>query len=75
MKIEIKVITNASKNIIKEEDNVFKVYVTAQREKGKANKQVIKLLAKHYDISKSSLEIIKGEKSNKKIVLVKNNIK
>ena len=75
MKIEIKVITNASKNIIKEEDNVFKVYVTAQREKGKANKQVIKLLAKHLDVNKSNLEIIKGEKSNKKIVLVKNNIK
>ena len=35
MKIEIKVITNASKNIIKEEDNVFKVYVTAQRERAK----------------------------------------
>ncbi len=75
MKIEIKVITNASKNIIKEEDNVFKVYVTAQREKGKANKQVIKLLAEYFDVNKSSLEIIKGEKSNKKIVLVKNNIK
>ena len=75
MKIEIKVITNASKNIIKEEDNVFKVYVTAQREKGKANKQVIKLLAKHLDVNKLNLEIIKGEKSNKKIILVKNNIR
>ena len=75
MKIEIKVITNASKDIIKEEDNVFKIYVTAQPEKGKANKQVIKLLAKHLDVNKLNLEIIKGEKSNKKIILVKNNIR
>ena len=75
MEIEIKVIANASKNAVKEEADVFKVYVTAQREKGKANKQVVKLLAQHFNVSKSTVEIIKGEKSNRKVVIVKDNIR
>jgi uncharacterized protein (TIGR00251 family) len=70
MEIEIKVISNASKNTIKKEENLLKVYVTAQREKGKANRMVIKLLADYFKISKSAVKIIRGEKSNKKTVLV-----
>ena len=72
MRIEIKVISNASKSAVKKDADVLKVYVTAQREKGKANKQVIKLLAQHFKVSKSSVEIVKGESSSKKVVLIAN---
>ena len=41
---------------------------TATPEKGKANKQVILLLAKFYKISKNQLEIASGLKSKNKII-------
>ncbi len=72
MKIEVKVIANASKNTVKKEADILKIYVTAQREKGKANKQVIKLLAQYFAVNKSSIEIIKGERSGKKTILIEN---
>ncbi len=72
MEIEIKVIANASKSAVKKEAGILKLYVTAQREKGKANKQVIKLLAQYFAVNKSSIEIIKGERSSKKTILIEN---
>ena len=72
MKIEVKVIANASKNTVKKEADILKIYVTARREKGKANKQVIKLLAQYFAVNKSSIEIIKGERSGKKTILIEN---
>jgi hypothetical protein len=75
MEIKIKVIANASKNLVKKEADIFKVYVTTQREKGKANKQVIKLLSQYFNVGKTDLEIVKGEKNNKKIISIKKNFK
>lgn len=66
MQLEIKVIPGASKNMIKEEDGIIKVYLTVPPVDGKANQALIKFLAKHYDVSKSSIEIIRGEKSRHK---------
>lgn len=71
MNIRIKVIANASKDRVKNEGDILKVYVTAQREKGKANKRLIDTLAKHFKISKSDIEIVSGEKSNKKNIYFK----
>ena len=71
MERTVKVIANASKDRVKDGDGFLKVYVTAQREKGKANKQVIKLLARHFKVGKGNLEIIKGEKSGKKVIFIK----
>ncbi len=42
-------------------DDYLKVSVTTVPEKGKANKAMIALLAKHYKIPKSSITITKGE--------------
>lgn len=61
MILNIKTIPNAKKNKIIEEDGVIKIYITAQPEKGKANKALIKFLAKYYNIPKSSIKINKGE--------------
>ena len=43
---------------------------TATTEKGKANKQVILLLAKFYKISKNQLKIVRGLKSKNKIIKI-----
>lgn len=66
MLIDIKVITNAKKNSIKEESGVTKVYITALPVKGRANKALIKFLSEHFRVKKSDIRIIRGEKSNRK---------
>ena len=67
--IEVKVKINASKNEVKLVGNK-KLFVktTATPEMGKANKQVILLLAKFYKISKNQLEIARGIKSKNKVI-------
>ena len=71
MIIEAKVITSAKHNLIKEiGKKKYKVYLTCIPEKGKANQSLIKLLAGHFEISKSSLNIIKGEFSSRKVIKV-----
>jgi len=48
----------------------LRVYVTTAPENGKANREVLKLLAKHFGVPPSSLEIIRGETGRDKIVQV-----
>lgn len=47
---------------------LYKVYVTAAPEDGKANEAVIKLLAQTLGVPKSSLSIIRGLTSREKII-------
>lgn len=69
--IALRISPNASKNeIIKTEDGI-KVKITAQPIDGKANKALIEYLSKQFKIPKSLFEIIKGETSKDKIVLIK----
>lgn len=70
MRLEIKVIPGASKNMLKEEAGGIKVYLTAPPVEGKANQALIKFLSEHYQVRKSAIEIIKGEKSRKKSVII-----
>ncbi len=60
-----------NKNGNDENDLPFlKIYLTAVPVQGKANKELIKLLAEKLGVSKSRIEIIKGEKSKEKVVKV-----
>ncbi len=54
-----------------EQDGALKVCVTQAPEKGKANKALIALLAKGLSLRKSQLELIAGETSSQKRVLVR----
>lgn len=68
----IKISPNASKNeIIKNDDGGYKLKITAQPIEGKANKAVIEYLSKTFKIPKTSCEIIKGETSKEKTILIK----
>ena len=76
MKIEIKVIPGAKKNAVKHEqdmwaDDTWKVYVSAPAVDGKANKTLIDLLARHFGVRKSQIEITKGLKSRYKTITIK----
>lgn len=47
---------------------ILKVSVTAVPEKGKANKALIELLAKEWEIPKTAIKIVKGETDRLKIL-------
>lgn len=73
MDLKLRVTPNASANKITTETDeqgatTYRVYVTVPPEDGKANVAVIKLLAKHLGVAKSSLTIIRGETGRDKII-------
>lgn len=69
--ITLKISPNASKNEIIKSEEGLKVKITAQPIDGKANKALIEYLSKQLKIPKSSIEILKGETSKEKTVLIK----
>ena len=69
MRIYIKVITKSSqRRVEKMDDETYKVWVTVAPEKGKANQEVIKLLAKYFRVAKSQVEILSGKTAKIKLV-------
>ncbi len=52
------------------EDRNFDIGIKARPVEGKANAYLIKMLSKLLKVSKSSIEIVKGEKSRRKVVLI-----
>ncbi|MEE9374844.1 MAG: DUF167 domain-containing protein [Rhizobiaceae bacterium] len=48
----------------------YRIYVTAAPDDGKANKAILKLLAKELGVPKSNLSIIIGKKTRDKTILL-----
>lgn len=71
--VKLKISPNASKNEIIKTDDGVKVKITAQPVDGKANKCLIEFLSKNFKIPKSSIEILRGETSKEKTLLIKIN--
>ena len=71
--IKVKIVPNSSKNDIILEDEFVKVKVTAQPIENKANKSLIEFLSKKFKIPKTNIEILKGETSKEKTLLLKTN--
>jgi uncharacterized protein (TIGR00251 family) len=71
MKLRIKIIPQAQHNkIVGWQNNTLKIKINASPKKGKANKELIKFLTKEWNISKSEIVILKGEKSRTKILQI-----
>ena len=69
MKIAVNVVPNAKQaEVLEESENNFRVKVDAPPKEGKANKRLIEILAQYFDVAKSKIKIVKGEKSRQKIV-------
>jgi len=68
--LNIRVIPKSSRNLIKEENNSFKVYLTRPAHSGLANKQLIELLAEHLNLKKYQIKIIQGGKSRDKVIKI-----
>lgn len=68
-KILVHTIPNSRSNEVKEiADNIIKVKVSAPPIDGRANKELLKVLSKHYKIHKNEITIIKGIASDKKVI-------
>ena len=78
--VYVKITPNASRDIIdgifidEKQKKYLKVKVTTPPEDGKANKAVIKLLAKTFNIPLSCLSLIKGQTSRLKTIRVNKDI-
>ena len=73
MKINIKVIPRSSESKVVGNmfDGTLKIKLTTPPVDGEANAEMIKLLAKHFKVSKSSIEILKGKTSKNKVIEIK----
>lgn len=66
-----KVVPNSHQNkIVGWQGKELKIRVAAPPQKGKANKELIKFLAKELNIANNDIEIIKGLTSSRKKILI-----
>ena len=68
--IKVKIVPNSSRNEIILEEEFIKVKVTAQPIENKANKALIEFLSKQFKLPKTSIQIIKGETSKDKTIIL-----
>jgi uncharacterized protein YggU (UPF0235/DUF167 family) len=70
VKINCKIITNSSqeKIIYLEDQNLYRIYVHVSPTDGKANKQIIELLADYFMVPKYKITIISGHTTTLKII-------
>ncbi|MEK9148435.1 MAG: DUF167 domain-containing protein [Candidatus Desantisbacteria bacterium] len=69
MKVKVKVKPGAKKDEV-EEGEVFVVKTREKPEQGRANKGVIKLLAKHFNVPQANISILSGGKQRDKLIEV-----
>ena len=68
--IEVKVTAGAKSNSFKKENGLYYIRIMAKAIDGKANKSIIEFLAEEFNLKKKDIEIIRGEKSGKKIISI-----
>ena len=67
MIVEVTVRAGAKRNTLSiESDGTIKIHTTTIPEKGKANKVVRDMLAKHFNVAKSLVTLVRGNTSSKK---------
>ena len=69
--IKVKIVPNSSKNDLILEDEFIKVKITAQPIENKANKALVVFFSKKFKIPKTSIEILKGDTSKEKTLLLR----
>jgi uncharacterized protein (TIGR00251 family) len=72
MLIKVKVFPNSKKDeIVKKKDDEFEVRAKEKAEEGRANREVIKVLADYFKIDELKIRLIKGSKERNKIFEIK----
>ncbi len=69
MQLTVRVIPRARRNAVEPQaDGTCRVYTTAAPADGDANAAVIKMLAKHLGVPKSTIKIIRGQTARDKVL-------
>ena len=69
MIITVRVSTKSRKSeLVRETDDTFKARVTSAPERGKANEELLRLLAAHFRVRKSDIIILRGERGREKLI-------
>jgi len=68
MRIKVKVVPGSSQHCLKEENGLYKAYIHSSPEKGKANKELVEMLAEHFEVSKSKVTIVRGASTREKTI-------
>lgn len=64
--VEVKAGARRREIVVKDNDSVI-VRTPVAPERGKANADVVEILAEHFGVAKSHVELLKGTKAKKKI--------
>jgi uncharacterized protein YggU (UPF0235/DUF167 family) len=75
-RIQVKVVPGASREEVRcevGEDGgaVYRVYVRAVAEDGKANKAVAEVLATHFGVAKRDVQLLQGATGRRKVFVIK----
>jgi uncharacterized protein (TIGR00251 family) len=72
MTLRVKVIPRSSRSEVvgEMEDGTLKVKIAAAPEKGQANEELCAFLAKHFDVPKSSVSVVSGHSTPRKLVKI-----
>ena len=69
MKIKVKVVPSSKKvNIVNIDQNFLKINLVSSPQKNKANRELIEILSKHFNVKKTSVRILKGFSSPIKLI-------
>ncbi|XOU93929.1 MAG: DUF167 domain-containing protein [Candidatus Kerfeldbacteria bacterium] len=69
--IKVKVVPNAKQTqLVGRQGDFIKIRIAAVPDHNKANTELVRFLSKNYNINKSDIEIIRGNKNHRKILLV-----
>ena len=68
--VSVKLHSKLAPRVIETAPDSIVVHVNAKPHDGAANREVIKLLSKHFKVPKTSIQIITGEKSRHKVIVI-----
>jgi len=69
VRINVRVIPRARRNQVEPQpDGAYRIHTTAAPSDGDANAAVVKMLAKHLNVPKTSIKIIRGCSARDKVV-------
>ena len=70
-KIEIYVTPNSKQQKIQKiNDHSLEIWLKSKPERGRANKELLKLLADYFKVHQNQIQIIQGMKSKKKVIKI-----
>jgi len=71
MDLRVEVKPNAREaSVVKSDANLYKVFLRSRAAEGKANEELVAVLAEHFGVSKSMVEIVSGLSSRVKRVSI-----